>query len=181
MERVHIDILGPFPESERGNKYVLVVVDQFTKWVEAYALPDQGAETTARALVFEFIVRYGAPLTIHTDQGRNFESELFRRICSLFEITKTRTTPYHPASNGQVERFNRTVLQMLRSYVRQDQRDWDVYLPLVTAAYRAAPHASTGFTPNHMMFGREVRMPGDMVMDESSNEPDAIPRIMWHA
>ena len=173
MERVHIDILGPFPESEQGNKYVLVVVDQFTKWVEAYALPDQGAETTARALVFEFIVRYGAPLTIHTDQGRNFESELFRRICSLFEVTKTRTTPYHPASNGQVERFNQTVLQMLRSYVRQDQRDWDVYLPLVTAAYRAAPHASTGFTPNHMMFGREVRMPGDMVMDESSNEPDA--------
>ena len=172
MERVHLDILGPFPTSTQGNKYILVVMDQFTKWVEAYALPDQGAETTARALVYEFISRYGAPLTIHTDQGRNFESELFRRVCSLFEVTKTRMTPYHPASNGLVERFNRTLLQMLRSYVQLDQRDWDVHLPLLTAAYRATTHASTGLTPNKLMFGREVQMPGDIAMDPRLVGPD---------
>ena len=103
MERIHLDILGPFLESERGNKYVLVIMDQYTKWVEAYPVPDQGAETTARTLVFEFMACYGASLTVHTDQSRNFESDLFRRVCSPFEMAKTRTTPYHPASNGQVE------------------------------------------------------------------------------
>ena len=110
MKRVHLHILGPFPKTDRGNKYVLVVMDQFTKWVEAYTLPDQGSESTGRNLVFEFLARYGVPLSIHMDQGQNFASRLFTRICALFEITKTRTTPYHPAPNRRVERFNRTFL-----------------------------------------------------------------------
>ena len=104
IEQIHLDILGPFPESERGNKYVLGHSwTNYTKSFEAYPVPDQGAEATARTLVFEFMVCYGASLTVHTDQGRNFESDLFRRVCSLFEMAKTCTTPYHPASNRQVE------------------------------------------------------------------------------
>ncbi len=74
MDRIHIDILGPFPVSSSGNKYVLIIIDQFTRWVEAFPVPDQGAETTAKTLVYEFISRFGAPLELHTDQGRNFES-----------------------------------------------------------------------------------------------------------
>lgn len=167
MERIHMDILGPFPESDRGNKYILVIMDQFTKWVEAYPVPDQSAETTARTLVMECLSKIGAPLAIHTDQGRNFESGLFKGICRLFQIAKTRTTPYHPASNGQVERFNRTLLQMLRCYVHENHRDWDVYLPLLTSAYRAVPHSTTGFSPNRMMLGREVNMPGDLNTEQA--------------
>ncbi|KAG1941073.1 interleukin-1 receptor accessory protein-like 1-A [Pimephales promelas] len=119
MDRLHLDILGPFPESKSGNRYILVIIDQFTRWVEAFPVPEQGAETTAKRLVFDFISRFGAPLEIHTDQGRNFESSLFMEVCRLLQVTKTRTTPYHPASNGQVERFNRTLLQMIRCYVDQ--------------------------------------------------------------
>ncbi|KAI7811653.1 hypothetical protein IRJ41_008241 [Triplophysa rosa] len=162
MDRIHIDILGPFPVSSSGNKYVLIIIDQFTRWVEAFPVPDQGAETTAKTLVYEFISRFGAPLELHTDQGRNFESTLFRNACSLLQITKTRTTPYHPASNGQVERFNRTLLQMIWCYVNQDQKNWDEHLPLLTAAYRSSQHAVTGFTPNRLMLGREVYQPQDL-------------------
>ncbi|KAI7809323.1 hypothetical protein IRJ41_005269 [Triplophysa rosa] len=131
MDRLHLDVLGPFTESKSGNRYILVIIDQFTRWVEAFPVPEQGAETTAKSLVFDFISRFGTPLEIHTDQGRNFESLLFTEVCRLLQVTKTHTTPYHPASNGQVERFNRTLLQMMRCYVDQNQRNWDEHLPLL--------------------------------------------------
>ena len=110
MDWWHLDVLGPFPISSSGNMYILVIMDQFTRWVEAFPIPDQGADTTAKTLVNHFIACFGAPLELHTDQGRNFANELFKNICQLFQISKTRTTPYHPASNGQVERFHRTLL-----------------------------------------------------------------------
>ena len=168
LDRLHIDFLGPFPTSSIGNKYILIITDQFTKWVEAYALPDQSAETTAKCLVEEFIARFGAPLEIHSDQGRNFQSELFHDICKLLEVTQTRTTPYHPASNGQVERFNRTLLQMIRCYIDQGQRHWDKHIPLLMAAYRSTPHQTTGLTPNLLMLGREVHQPHDIQFKDTT-------------
>ena len=105
MERVHLDILGPFPESSLGNKYLLVMVDQFTKWVEVEALPEQSAETIAKAAVDRFFSSMGYPMIIHTDQGRNFDGHFFSSLCDLLQITKTRTTPYRPSSNGQVEKI----------------------------------------------------------------------------
>lgn len=172
MDRLHLDVLGPFPISSSGNKYILVIMDQFTRWVEAFPITDQGAETTAKTLVNDFISRFGAPLELHTDQGRNFERVLFKNICQLFQISQTRTTPYHPASNGQVERFNRTLLQMIRCYVDQNQRDWDKHLPLLTAAYRSAQHSSTGFTPNMLMLGREVNQPQDIWLGVAERKHD---------
>ncbi|XP_057691272.1 uncharacterized protein LOC130915330 [Corythoichthys intestinalis] len=162
LDRLHLDILGPFPVSNSGNRYILVIIDQFTRWVEAFPVPDQGAETTAKKLVYEFIARFGAPLELHTDQGRNFESALFQNVCRLLQITKTRSTPYHPSSNGQVERFNRTLLQMLRCYVNQSQKNWDEHLPLLAAAYRSSRHSVTGYTPNRLMLGRETHQPQDI-------------------
>ena len=159
LDRIATDILGPFPVTECGNKYILVVMDQFTKFVEVYALSDQTAETVARKIVFEFISRYGVPLELHSDQGKNFESNLFKEICRLLEIHKTRTTAFHPASNGMVERFNHTLVNMICTYVNENQDNWDQYLNFVTSAYRACQHESTGFTPNMLMFGREVNMP----------------------
>lgn len=159
MDRVHIDIVGPFPASQSGNKYVLVMMDQFTRWVEAAAVPEQTAEVTARKLLHEFISHFGAPLEIHTDQGRNFESSLFKELCRLLQIAKTRTTPYHPSSNDQVERFNRTLLQMIRCYVSRNQKDWDEHLHQLAGADRSTPHARIGFSPNRLMLGREVNQP----------------------
>lgn len=138
LGRLHLDILGPFPTSNSGNKYILVIIDQFSRWVEAFPVPDQGAETTTRRHVYDFIARFGAPLELHTDQGRNFESCFFKSVCKLLQVTKTRTTPYHPASNGQVERFNRTLLQMIRCYVDQNQKNWDEQLSFLASAYRCS-------------------------------------------
>ena len=164
MERVHIDILGPISESDRGNRYVLVMVDQFTKWVECCALPDQSAETVARSFVDNIVARLGCPFELHSDQGRNFESNVVKEICRLLEISKTRTTPYRPQANGQVERFNRTIMQILRCFMQEYHGDWDVYLPLVAGAIRSSVNRSTGFTPNYLMLGREVMRPLDLML-----------------
>ena len=106
MERVHLDMMGPLPKSDRGNKYIMVMVDQFSRWVEIQPLPEISAETTAWTAIDHFFSRFGYPLQIHTDQGKNFDGNLFKAMCDLLQITKTRTTPYQPCSNGQVERYN---------------------------------------------------------------------------
>ena len=162
LERVHMDILGPLVRSQKGNLYILVIVDQFSKWVECIPVPDISAETTARVVVNEFISRFGCPLMIFTDQGRNFDGELFRCLCKLLEIRKVRTTPYMPAPNGQVERYNRLLCQMIRCFLRHRQNTWDEYLPQLAASIRATPHRQTGFTPNMLMLGREVWSPIDL-------------------
>ena len=107
----------------------------------------------------EFFSRYGLVLDLHSDQASNFQSELFRHMCCLLEINQTKTTSYRPCSNGMVERFNQTLVSMITTYVNKEQDNWDVYLPIVTSAYRASVHESTGFTPNLLFFGREVNLP----------------------
>ncbi|CAG2193490.1 unnamed protein product [Mytilus edulis] len=102
MGRVHMDLLGPLPVTKQKNKYVLMIVDQFTKWLECFPIPGQTAEIVAKAAVDGFISRFGCPLEVHTDQGKNVDGNLMWNLCELLEISKTRTTAYHPASNGQV-------------------------------------------------------------------------------
>ena len=163
LDRLGIDILGPLPETKNKTKYLLVIGDYFTRWMEALPLPNQKAEVVAKTLVHEFISNFGVPLEIHTDQGKNFESVLFREVCRLLEIKKTRTTPYHLASNGLVERFNRTLAKMIKGFVGDNQDNWDEHVSLLTAAYRSTAHPATGFTPNMLMLGREVNLPCDIV------------------
>ena len=164
MERVHLDILGPFMKSENRNRYVLVMIDQFTKWLEVQALPTQTAEVVAEAAVNGFFSRMGCALNIHTDQGKNFDGQVFKAVCDLLEMAKTRTTPYRPSANGQVERYNRMLLSMIRSYLDKNLRSWDSNLQLLAGAIRATVNRSTGFTPNMMMLGREVLMPVDIML-----------------
>ncbi len=140
-------------------RYILVISDYFTKWTESYALVNHRAKTVAKTLVDEFICRYGTPMVIHSDQGRDFESKLFKEMCILLSIKKTRTTPYHPQSDGQVERFNRTLLNMLSKHVEDDQTDWDIHIPHVMMAYRSSQNESTKFSPALLMFGHELRLP----------------------
>ena len=164
LERVHIDILGPFTPSKKGNQYVLVIVDQFTKWLECFPLPRQGAEEVAKCVVDGFISRFGCPLEIHTDQGKNFDGKLFTSVCDLLQIVKTRTTPYRPRSNGQVERYNRTILQLIRCFLRGNQQTWDEHLQQLAGAIRSTINRNIGFTPNLMMLGREVMLPIDLMI-----------------
>ena len=108
-----VDLLGPLTESEEGNSYIMVVGDYFTRWMEAFPIPNQEAATVAEKLVNEVFMQFSIPEQLHSDQGRQFESKLIAKICHLLNIEKTRTTPYHPQSDGLVERFNRTLLDML--------------------------------------------------------------------
>lgn len=170
MERVHLDFLGPLPESTAGNSNILVMVDQFTKWVGCIALPSETAEVTARAAVNELFTRFGFPFNIFTDQGRNFESRLFKSICDILQIHKSCTTPYRPSSNGQVERFNRTLMDAVRCFVDKSQNNWDE--PQLASAIRSSVNRHTGFTPNKLMLGREVNVPTDLVF--RSPEPAKV-------
>jgi transposase InsO family protein len=163
-ERVSVDITGPHPMSSRGNKYILTLVDHFSKWAEAIPLPNHKAPTVARALMTHVFARFGAPRQLLTDRGTEFESELFRELMKLMEIDKLRTTAYKPSTNGVVERFHRTLNSMLGKVVSDSHRNWDECVPQVLAAYRASPHASTGFSPNRLFLGRETNMPLDLVM-----------------
>jgi len=151
---VAVDILQ-VPLSCNNNRYILVVQDYFTKWVEAVPLPNQTAATVTRGLV-KIFSKYSMPAILHSDQGRNFESLLLQQTLDAFGVVKSRTTAYHPQGDGMVERFNRSLLQMLRSYVHT-QADWEEFLPLVLFAYRTSVHTSTGITPFELMFGRSAQ------------------------
>ena len=163
MERVSLDILGPVTRTYKGNKYVIVVTDYFTRYAEAYGVPDIEAQTVADKLLEEFICRYGLPLQIHTDQGSQFTSDLFMQMCKKLNIDKTRNSPFHPQSSGLVERLNRTIEDMISKFVTKHQKDWDQYLPYLMMAYRSSVHETLGETPCFMMMGREVRLPVDLI------------------
>ena len=115
LDRMATDFMGPFPITPRGNRYILVVSDQFSKWVEIFSLPDQSATKCASTILNEVISRFGTPLSIHSDQGRNYESQIFQQLCRLLEIKKTRTSIRNPKGNGHVERFNRTLLSLIKN------------------------------------------------------------------
>ena len=163
MDLVAIDILSGLPVATDGSKHILVVTDYFTKWVEAYSLPDQEASTCMTILYQNFFSRFGLPRQLHSDQGRNFESHLFADLCKITGIRRTRTTPFHPRSDGQTERMNRTLLQMLRTCASDSPKEWPSRLPAILAAYRMTQHKTTGVTPNMAMLGREVLLPCTLI------------------
>ncbi len=171
MEKVAIDILGPLPVTNRGNRFVLVICDLFTKWTEAVAMPDSQADTVATAFIDQFITRMGTPLILLSDLGKCFEARLFQSMCECLQIHKVSTSVMRPQANGVVERFNRTLTSMLTMYCENDQRNWDSFLQQVMLAYRASKHAATGFSPNKMVLGREVNLPMTAVIGMPVSEP----------
>ena len=178
LQLVAMDILGPFPESPAGNTHILVVADYFTRWAEAYAIPNQEATTVARKLTDEFFFRFSPPEQLHSDQGRNFESEVISEVCRLLGVVKTRTTPYHPQSDGLVERFNRTLLTMLSTAAGERPFDWESNLRRLCLAYNTSVHPTTGSTPFFLMFGRQVRMPVDIMYGTPHPQPSTVPQYV---
>ncbi|GFX38675.1 retrovirus-related Pol polyprotein from transposon 412 [Trichonephila clavipes] len=171
FERIAFDILGPLPRSSDGHNNILVVMDYFTKWPEAYPIPDQDGSTFAEVLVQHWISRFGVPLQLHSDQGRNFDSAVCKRLCEILAIAKTRTTALHPQSDGMVERFNWTILNSLSLLVSSNQQDWDKKLPFFLLAYRSAVHETTGYSPSQILFGRDLRLPADILFSRTPDAP----------
>ena len=121
------------PVSRRNNRSLLVVMDYFTKWAETVPLKDQTAASISAALI-KICCVFGIPEVLHSDQGRNFESQLFCDVLTAFGIQKSRTTAYHPQGDGMVERFNHSLLQLLRCYMETED-DWEEFLTLVLYVY----------------------------------------------
>jgi len=163
LDMVAVDILSGFPTAADGSKYLLVITDYFSKWSEAYPLPDAEAPTCMRAMYEGFFARFGLPRQLHSDQGKNFESKLFAELCRLTGIHKSRTTPFHPRSDGQTEHMNRTILKMLRASASENPFDWPSKIASIMAAYRMTVHSTTGVTPNQAMLGREVLLPAHLI------------------
>ena len=171
FERVAMDLLDVSVISAKGYKYILVVCDYFTKYTEAYPLKDKTARSVADALMDIWLPRYGFPLFLHSDQGKEFDNAMIHKLSELLGTVKTKTTPYHPRSDGLVERFNRTLLAMLAMFVSQEHDNWDDLLPFMMLAYNTTVHTTTGFTPYRLVFGEECNLPGNLVHRELRADP----------
>ena len=164
LAKVAANILGPVTRNrDTGNKYILVITDYFTKYVITVALSTITAADVAKAFVEKWVLRFGAPDTLHTDQGTNFCSELMTEVCTLLNIEGTWTSPYHPQGNGQVERHNIVLADVISKYCSENPGEWESILPYVQFVYNTTVHKSTGETPFSLVFGDEAVYPIDLM------------------
>lgn len=171
FHHLHIDIVGPLATSESGHRYLLTMIDRTTRWPEAVPIKEITSEVVARKVYESWITRFGCPKTITTDQGRQFESQLFRALTHLLGAEKTRTTAYHPQSNGIVERWHRSLKAALMSRLEQNTK-WKDELPTVLMGLRAAIRTDTNTSAAQLAYGQAIRLPGDFI------SPDASPISM---
>uniref|UniRef100_A0A3B1JU25 Gypsy retrotransposon integrase-like protein 1 n=1 Tax=Astyanax mexicanus TaxID=7994 RepID=A0A3B1JU25_ASTMX len=151
-------------QSGDGREHVLIMTDVFSKYTQAVPTRDQRASTVASVLVHEWFYRFGVPARLHSDQGRNFESAVIAQLCLLYGVQKTHTTPYRPQGNGQCERFNRTLHDLLRTLPTEQKRVWTRHLAQVVFAYNTTCHQTTGESPYFLMFGQVPRLPVDFLL-----------------
>ena len=173
--RIHMDFLGPLPTTSEGHKYILLVVDSFTRWCECFPLVSADAVSVARILFDQIICRFGAPQSILTDRGQQFMSSLIKELCRLFQIVKINTSAYHPQTNSACERMNSFILQSLRTLCNKDQSNWHDKLQAIMLAYRTTPASrSIKHTPFMLMYGQECRLPIDIALSAPSDSPSQI-------
>ena len=163
--RVHMDFLGPIKESKDKKKYILLVVDAFSKWPEAFALSSCDAITVARVLYKEIFCRYGAPSVLISDRGANFMASLVQALCTLFGVKRNMTSPYRPQCNAVCERLNSQINRALRTYVNSQQDDWPDVLPGILMAFRNTPaDNSIEFSPYFILFCQNMVTPLDVAI-----------------
>ena len=174
FERIGIDFVGPLERTKEGNKYILVVTDYLTKWPEARAMKEATAKNVVEFIYKEIICRHGCPRVILSDRGTHFRNEIVDGICEKFRIKHKLSSPYHPQTNGLVERFNRTLCEGLAK-VTERENEWDRYIESVLFAYRTNKHNTTKRTPFFMVYGREAILPiDDNNQDEEISEKNSL-------
>ena len=156
LQRVAIDIVAPTPRSSLGHEWLLVVSDHFSKFAQAFPVRNTSAVTLAKKVMNEYICRFGCFDSLHSDH---------------VDAAKTRTTPYHPQGDGQVERLNKSLVKILCKLISDHRRDWADFVPKAVLAYNSSVHESTGFTPYRLMFGREAILPLDAVLKLETSPP----------
>ena len=179
FSRIAMDIVGPLSRSRSGKSYILVICDYATSYPEAVALKSIDAECIAEELM-QLFSRTGIPQEILTDQGSNFMSQLLAELYRLLHIKPIRTTPYHPQTDGLIERFNQTLKAMLRRTATKEGKDWDKLIPYLLFAYREVPQASTGFSPFELLYGHQVRGPLDILRETWEASPKSSESVVSH-
>jgi len=174
FEVTSMDITGPYPVTPRGNKYLLTFNDHFTKYVEAYPLNDQTAESCARIYATQIVTRHGSGSKLITDQGRAFMSSFFQATCKILGTGTLRTLSYHAQSNRQIERFHRSLHTGLSNYINANYNNWDNVVLFYLLAYRATPNTVTGYSPYYLLHGTEMSLPNSVNLKTkvSSENPD---------
>ena len=173
FEMVSIDFCH-LDKAKGGYEYVLIVCDHFTRFVQAYGTKSKSAKAAATKLFNEFVLQFGFPKRIHHDRGKEFNNNLFKELHRLGGISISNTTPYHPMGNGQLERMNRTFINMLKSLSKDQKRDWKNHLPMLSFAYNSTINKATGFSPFYLMFGRSSRLPIDLIFETNC---DPLPNL----
>ncbi|CAF1363453.1 unnamed protein product [Didymodactylos carnosus] len=170
---IGVDLTGPLPRTPRGSAYILVVVDYFTKWIELFPLKTIKSRDIAQLLHDEVIYRHGVPVEIVLDNGAQFVADIFRETLKIMGIRHRTTALYHPQLNLS-ERVNRTLKPMLAIFAQHDKKSWDLRLPQLALAIRAAINESTGQSPAFLMYGRELKLPLDLMYGPKADDLDEL-------
>lgn len=169
FQHIHMDIVGPLSPSD-NFKYILTVVDRFSRWPEVYPIHDIRAETIAKIYVHEHVSRFGVPTKITTDQGSQFESKLFSELTKFLGTSRIRTSAYHPQANGMVERFHRQLKAAIRA--SGNAVNWAHVLPLIMLEIRTSIKDDTKHTPSELLYDENIRLPFDLSILSSEEQTD---------
>ena len=174
MDIIAIDFLK-IDRAAGGYEYILVVIDQFTRYAQAYATKNKSAKTSAEKLFNDFVLKFGMPNRVLHDQGKEFENKLFDELEKYFGIKRCRTTPYHPMGNGMVKRLNSTVIQMLLTLPEKLKYKWKDSLNKLKYAYNCTKHSVTGYSPYFSLFGRNPKLLIDIILSEHQEPSNEQP------
>ena len=173
-ELLFVDLVGPMPVTRRGEKYILTIEDAYTRYVAAIPIPNKEAATVTKHHMDRYVSIFGTPSAIHSDQGKEFTSQVFTDLMDKLQVRRTTTPAYNPQSNGNLERFHRTLNSIIRVFADREDTEWSQYLPSATLAYNTKRHSSTGITPFAGMFGRECRLPIDLIIPSPDDKSKDI-------
>lgn len=165
FEKIYLDVVGPLPVTEDGNKYILSIMDDLSRYMNCYPMPDQEATTVSQIFLSQILNHHKTPKTVLTDQGSNFTSKIFKQICKLFGIVKIQTTPYHPQTNGALERHHKPLADYLRAFSRNNPSTWDKLLPYAMYVHNNSLNAATQIAPNDCIFGYISEIPSKIKRD----------------
>lgn len=178
FEKVGIDFVVPLPRTPAGIHWVIVCVDHLTRYAETAAVPTASAASVSMFLLHFMILRHGAPRVLISDRGRQFIADVVEELLRLCTSLFRHATPYHPQTNGLLERTNQTLLNMISMYVASDHKNWDEALPFITYAYNTAKHETTGYSPFYLVYARNPRTPLDTILPFSLHDEESVAKTL---